>query len=41
MGFLDGKHCMDEICVALRLSERKVVERIRGKGFGEVVLFNK
>ena len=41
MGFLDGTHCMDEICVAMRLSERKVVEKIRAKGFGEVVLFNK
>ncbi|KAK5130884.1 hypothetical protein LTR08_001605 [Meristemomyces frigidus] len=41
MGFLDGKHCMDEICVAMRMSERKVVERVKGKGWGEVVLFNK
>lgn len=44
-GFLDGKHCMDEICVAMRLSERKVLERLRSgrtRGvWGEVVVFCK
>jgi nitrogen permease regulator 2-like protein len=39
--YLDGKHCMDEICVEMRMSEKKVVERIRSGRFGEVVLFNK
>ncbi|TKA33196.1 hypothetical protein B0A50_00749 [Salinomyces thailandicus] len=39
--FLDGKHCLDEMCMALRMSERKVVERMRSGRFGEVVLFNK
>lgn len=39
--FLDGTHCLDEICVEMHLSERKVVERLRSKVFGEVVLFNK
>lgn len=40
--FLDGTHCMDEICVEMHLSEKKVVERLRSKAvFGEVVLFNK
>jgi hypothetical protein len=37
--YLDGQHCFDEICVALRLSERQFLERIRGHS--EVVLFNK
>lgn len=39
--FLDGTHCFDEICVAMHLSEKKVVERLRSKAFREVVLFNK
>lgn len=40
-GYLDGEHCLDEVCVAMRMSERKLVERIRSGPFGEVVLFNK
>lgn len=40
-GYLDGSHCMDEICVALRLSEKKVIERLRSGRFGDVVLFSK
>ena len=39
--YLDGKHCMDEICVAMRMSEKKVAERLRSERFGEVVLFCK
>ncbi|CAK3755198.1 Nitrogen permease regulator 2 [Lecanosticta acicola] len=39
--FLDGEHCMDEICVAMHLSERKVLERLRSGRFGKVILFNK
>ena len=41
MSFLDGKHSMDEICVAIRLSEKKVVEKIKGNGWGDIILFNK
>lgn len=40
-GYLDGSHCMDEICVALRLSEKKVVERLLSGRFGNVVFFCK
>ena len=39
--FLDGKHCLDEMCIALRLSEGKVLERLRSGRFGEVVVFSK
>ncbi|GIZ42548.1 hypothetical protein CKM354_000581000 [Cercospora kikuchii] len=40
--FLDGEHCLDAICVEMGLSEKKVLERLRGYGrSGEVVLFNK
>jgi hypothetical protein len=39
--YLDGNHCMDEICVALRTSEKKVLERLRSGRFGEVVFFCK
>jgi len=39
--YLDGRHCLDEVCVAMRMSERKVVEGLRSERFGEVVLFNK
>ncbi|KAK3114849.1 Nitrogen permease regulator 2 [Teratosphaeriaceae sp. CCFEE 6253] len=38
---LDGRHCFDEICVTLGLSEKRVVEKLRGGDFGEVILFNK
>ncbi|KAK5121114.1 hypothetical protein LTR85_005598 [Meristemomyces frigidus] len=40
-GYLDGKHCMDEICVAVGMSEKRVVEEIKSGRLGEVVLFNK
>ena len=39
--YLDGSHCMDEICVALRLSEKEVIERLHSGRFGDVVLFSK
>ena len=39
--YLNGNHCMDEMCVAMHLSEKKIVERLRSGRFGEVVLFNK
>ena len=39
--FLDGRHCMDEICVAMYMSEKKVVERLRSGRFGEVAIFCK
>ena len=40
--YLDGQHCLDEVCVAMGMSEKRIVERVRNKRvFGEVVLFNK
>ncbi|KAK5726422.1 Nitrogen permease regulator 2 [Elasticomyces elasticus] len=40
-GCLDGKHCLDEICVALCISEKKLSEKIRSGRFGEVLIFSK
>ncbi|KAK3723243.1 Nitrogen permease regulator 2 [Vermiconidia calcicola] len=39
MEFLDGKHCMDEMCVSMHMSEKKIVERLRSGKYGEVVFF--
>ena len=39
--FLDGKHCMDEICVSMKMSEKQIVEQVRSGRFGEVVIFCK
>ena len=36
--FLDGKHCLDEICVAMRMSEKAVMGRSGSGRFGEVVV---
>ncbi|KAK0945641.1 Nitrogen permease regulator 2 [Friedmanniomyces endolithicus] len=40
-GFLDGRHCCDEMMLALRVSERKLVERMESGRLGEVLVFNK
>ncbi|TKA41518.1 hypothetical protein B0A54_06405 [Friedmanniomyces endolithicus] len=40
-GFLDGRHCLDEMRLALRVSERELVERLGSGRFGEVLIFNK
>ncbi|TKA68534.1 hypothetical protein B0A55_11818 [Friedmanniomyces simplex] len=40
-GFLDGTHCFDEICVALRMTEKGVLERLGSGRFGEVLVFTK
>lgn len=34
--YLDGMHCLDEVCSENRISEREAVKRLRG--FGDVVL---
>ena len=36
--FLDGTHCLDEICTELKMSEREVLERLHGWREGEVVV---
>ena len=38
---LDGKHCFDQICLAMGMRQGKVTDRLKGAGFGDVVLFNK
>ncbi|KAH9833916.1 nitrogen permease regulator 2 [Teratosphaeria destructans] len=40
-GYLDGRCCLDQICLEMRMGEGKVVERLRSGRLGEVVLFNK
>ena len=37
--FLDGKHCLDQVCVELGLTEKVVLEKLRSGVFGEVVVF--
>lgn len=34
--FLDGTHCFDEICTELEISEKRLMERLKGKDIGEV-----
>ena len=36
--FLDGTHCLDEICTELEISEREVLERLNSCREGEVVV---
>ena len=38
--FLDGMHCFDEICTELQLSEKKVLEKIRG-AYGNVEIIHR
>ena len=39
VGYLDGKHCLDEVCVEMGMHERRLVEKIKSGRFGEVVVF--
>lgn len=39
--FLDGTHCLDEICVAMHASERRIVEEIQSGKFGSVVILSR
>lgn len=38
--YLDGLHCLDEVCTELRLPERDVVKKLRRAG-GDVVFINR
>jgi hypothetical protein len=38
--YLDGMHCFDEICTELRLSERRVLEKMRA-AFGDVQIIHR
>ncbi|WPH05054.1 nitrogen permease regulator 2 like protein [Acrodontium crateriforme] len=39
--YLNGQHCLDEVCVNMHASERKIVERLQSGRIGEVLLFNR
>jgi hypothetical protein len=41
VGYLDGKHCLDEVCVEMGMQERRLLERIKTGRFGEVVVFGR
>lgn len=36
--FLDGTHCFDEICTELEISETELMERLKTRDMGEVVI---
>lgn len=40
-GYLDGKCCLDRVCVEMEMGERRVVERLTSGEFGDVVIFVK
>ena len=40
-GYLDGRHCLDEICVEMGVNEKKLIERVRSGKFGDVLVFSK
>lgn len=37
--YLDGNHCLDEICVEMGMQEKEVLGKVRSGKFGEVVVF--
>jgi hypothetical protein len=37
--YLDGRHCLDQICMEMGMHEKEVVEKIKSGKFGEVVVF--
>jgi hypothetical protein len=37
--YLDGRHCLDQICVEMGMHEKEVVKKVRSGRFGEVVVF--
>lgn len=37
--YLDGNHCLDQVCVEMGMPEAKLMENIRSGRFGEVVIF--
>lgn len=37
--YLDGKHCMDQVCVEMGMNEKKVLEKVKSGMFGEIVIF--
>jgi nitrogen permease regulator 2-like protein len=41
LAYLNGEHCMDEICVALHMSEKQVIQKLYNGRSTDVVLFNR
>jgi hypothetical protein len=39
VGFLDGRSCLDRVCVEMGMGEKEVLGKIRSGKFGEVVVF--
>jgi len=39
VGYLDGKHCLDEVCLEMGMQERRLMEKVKSGRFGEVVVF--
>jgi hypothetical protein len=37
--YLDGRHCMDQICVEMGMHEKEVMGKVKSGKFGEVVVF--
>jgi hypothetical protein len=37
--FLDGKHCLDQICVEMGMHEKEVLGKVKSGKFGEVTVF--
>jgi hypothetical protein len=37
--FLDGRHCLDQVCVEMGMHEKEVLGKVRSGKFGEVVVF--
>jgi hypothetical protein len=37
--FLDGNHCLDQICVEMGMHEKEVLGKVKSGKFGEVVVF--
>jgi hypothetical protein len=37
--FLDGEHCLDQICVEMGMHEKEVLGKVKSGKFGEVIVF--
>ena len=40
-GLLDGRHCLDELCIAVGLSEGKVLDMLRSGDYKDVVILSR
>jgi hypothetical protein len=37
--YLDGKHCLDQVCVEMGMHEKDVLAKVKSGKFGEVTVF--